>query len=615
MLPVPLRAASGDALEPASFGRSSLRYAQVKEGGTLGAGQGFMRELRFEGAQQATPTKKAILMKLLHIELSDLKPSPLNVRKHGANDVSDLVLSIRNNGLLQPLLVRPHCEGFEVIAGQRRLRACQILNAEQPYDPLPCIVMEEGDDATAIEASLAENVDRLPMDGVDQFQAFAALIAKGRTIEEIAAQFGVTELLVRQRLAFANLQPAILQLFRRYKIGDDTLRALTLAGKSQQKAWLKRFNDPNDYAPQGRALRNWLLGGEQIATNVALFGVADYPDGIVSDLFGEESYFANSTSFWGMQKDAIAKAVDEYRARGWADVVLLDKGAYWPSYDYRKAPKKQGGKVYVGLSHDGEVTFHEGYLPHKELRGKSDADTSREASGEIIRPELTKAALNYVDLHRHAAVRSSLLDNPDIALRLMLAHAIAGSSLWRVQAESQRAEKPETASSLAASEAQRVFDAERARVLALLGFEEDAGQVVSYGCNLDIETIFEKLLTLDEEGVRRINAFVMAESLASGTALIDRLGQLIGTDLADKWEADDAFLDLVRDREVLLAILADIGGEVVSVGHKDSTAKIIRSVIRQYASGDGRPKVQGWVPPYMSFPARGYTERGGIPAS
>lgn len=553
-------------------------------------------------------------MKLLHIELSDLKPSPLNVRKHGVNDVADLVLSIRNNGLLQPLLVRPNCEGYEVIAGQRRLRACQILNAERPYDPLPCIVMEEGDDAAAIEASLAENIERLPMDEVDQYQAFAALIGQGRTVEEIAAQFGVTELLVRQRLAIANLQPAILSAYRRNEIGADTMRSLTMAGKAQQKAWLKRFRDPNDYAPQGRALRGWLLGGEQIATNVALFDVADYPDGIVSDLFGEGCYFANSTSFWAMQKDAIAKAANDYRARGWADVVLLERGACWPPYEYRKTAKKQGGKVYVGLSHDGEVTFHEGYLPEKQLRRKSAApDKSNEGHAVPDRPELTKAALNYIDLHRHAAVRASLLDNADTALRLMLAHAIAGSSLWRVSADPQRAEKSETTSSVAASESQRIFDAARVEVLALLSLEEDAGQVASYG--LDIETIFEKLLALDEQNVRCIMSFVMAETLASSTALIDRLGQLMSVDLSGQWQADDAFLDLIRDREVLLAMLADIGGEVASSGHKDSTAKTIRSVIRQYASGDGRPKAEGWVPPYLSFPARGYTERDGIPAS
>lgn len=108
-------------------------------------------------------------MKLHHIDLNDLKPSPLNVRRHGGADVSDLVPSIRAQGVLQPLLVRQNCEGYEVIAGGRRLKACEIIAAEgmEPFPSIPCAELEDGDDAAAIEASLAENIARLPMDEIE----------------------------------------------------------------------------------------------------------------------------------------------------------------------------------------------------------------------------------------------------------------------------------------------------------------------------------------------------------------------------------------------------------------------------------------------------------------
>ena len=106
-------------------------------------------------------------MKLDSINLSDLKPSTLNVRKAGPINGDDLVPSIRALGILQPLLVRPNCEGFEIIAGQRRFDACQTLAAESELDPIPCIIMQDGDDAAAIEAFLAENIARLPMDEID----------------------------------------------------------------------------------------------------------------------------------------------------------------------------------------------------------------------------------------------------------------------------------------------------------------------------------------------------------------------------------------------------------------------------------------------------------------
>ena len=95
-------------------------------------------------------------MKLDHLNLDQLKLSPVNVRKKGATEVDDLVPSIRSLGIIQPLLVRPNCEGFEIIAGQRRFHALGQLAEEGVSDPVPCIVMEDGDDAKAIEAAEAE---------------------------------------------------------------------------------------------------------------------------------------------------------------------------------------------------------------------------------------------------------------------------------------------------------------------------------------------------------------------------------------------------------------------------------------------------------------------------
>jgi ParB family chromosome partitioning protein len=171
---------------------------------------------------------KENIMKLQHIELSQLKISPANVRRHGAAEELDaLIASIRSLGVIQPLLVRPNCEGFEVVAGQRRLLACQALHAETgKAEPVPCAVMKEGDDAAALEASLAENVARLPMDELDQYAAFAALKAQGRSVADIAGQFGVTELMVNRRLAIAALIPAVLDAYRQDDIEPQTLQQL-----------------------------------------------------------------------------------------------------------------------------------------------------------------------------------------------------------------------------------------------------------------------------------------------------------------------------------------------------------------------------------------------------
>src|SRR3546814_6226633 len=74
----------------------------------------------------------------------------------------------------------------------------------------------------------------------------------------------------------------------------------------------------------------------------------------------------------------------------------------------------------------------------------SDLEAKRLERGEAIdsgpnvpRPEVTSTCQTYIDLHRHAAVRAALTGHPKVALRLMVAHAITGSYLWRVKPEPQ----------------------------------------------------------------------------------------------------------------------------------------------------------------------------------
>ncbi len=227
-------------------------------------------------------------MDLQHIPLSNLKVAAVNVR-HGRKppDVSDILPSIRARGVLQPLLVRPNEEGFEIIAGRRRYFAASKVAEEQGVAPdevlLPCAVTATGDDTGAMEASLIENVARQPMDELQEYEAFAKLLKQGRKVEEIAATFGVTELRVKQRLAIASLHPKIKEAFRAGTIEGEDLRLLTSATKGQQKEWVDALAteaDPDndgEGAPRGFRLKRWLFGGEQIATKVGVVSAGELP--------------------------------------------------------------------------------------------------------------------------------------------------------------------------------------------------------------------------------------------------------------------------------------------------------------------------------------------------
>ncbi|MEM9211539.1 MAG: ParB/RepB/Spo0J family partition protein [Pseudomonadota bacterium] len=405
-------------------------------------------------------------MQLRHIEIDNLKVSDLNVRKSGDKSGDDLVPSIKAMGIIQPLLVRPNCEGYEVVAGQRRLAALQQIAAQQNLEPVPCLVMGKGDDARAIEASLAENIARLPMDAIDQFEAFHALTKQDRSVEEIAQHFGVTTRLVKQRLAIAGLYQPIRNAFRRDDINLQTLQILTMATTRQQKEWYRLFKSDDEYAPQGWQLKSWLFGGAQIPTENALFELEDYKGVIVSDLFGDEAYFSDLDLFWEHQNKAIAALAEQYAENGWLEVVVLDVGEQFSRWEHTERTKADGGRVYIRIAHDGEVTPFEGLITEKEARKREKAEEAGET--KPVKCEVTKAMQNYLDLHRFAAVRTKLLDHPNIALRLCVAQIIAGSGRWDVTADPQKANTAPIAASLDENAAQHKFSKARGRVLELL---------------------------------------------------------------------------------------------------------------------------------------------------
>lgn len=560
-------------------------------------------------------------MQLDYIDLKDLKPAPINVRKHGGDNVDDLLPSMRAIGLIQPLLVRKNCQGFEVVAGARRLKAANLLVDERrEFESLPCAILEDGDDATAIAASLAENVARLPMDEIDQFHAFKALADQGRSVDAIASDFGVTDRLVKQRLALAGLLPAILDAYRDEEVDAQTLRILTMASAKQQRAWLKLHRSPKERAPQAWQLKAWLFGGEIPVSN-AIFDLADYTAPIKSDLFGEEQYFTDAAKFWELQNKAIAEAAEELRQAGWADVIVMDAGQRYSIYsDFTKCKKKDGGKVIIATNAQGEVEIMEGWLENKEAARREREQAKQDGTYQPpVKTELTNPATTYCNLHRHAAVRVELLSHPQIALRLLLAHAIAGSALWRVEAEPQSANRNEaTEASLAASKAQLAFQEEKAAILALIGLPERKSLTRSKPASyydegdmpFDLEKLFVKISALSDEDVLRVAAFVMAESLQQGTHLIDTLGKTLEVDMRNWWQGDDAFYALLRDKGAINVMLREIAGKRVADGNVTEPIKTQKQIIRNFAEGlNGRTKNEGWLPRYMKFPQKTYLKR------
>lgn len=553
-------------------------------------------------------------MELKHIDIARLCVSAANMRAKGKADLSHILPSIRARGVLVPLIVRPteDEDRFEIVAGKRRYHAALTVAAESGEDePLPCAVMAAGDDAAALEASLIENIARLDPDEVTLWETFTRLVREGRSPEDIALTFGLTELQVKRTLALGNLLPRIRGLYRKGDIDAVTVRHLTLASKARQREWLALLDDPDEHCPTGHQLKAWLFGGASIPVSAALFDLAEYSGEIVSDLFGEERYFADSASFWTAQTAAVEAKAESYRDAGW-QVVVLPTGETFHSWEHERCPKRKGGKVFIAVGSRGDVAIHEGYISRKEARRREQGEASPD--GKPVRPEISAPIQNYVDLHRHAAVRADLAGQPSLALRVMVAHAIVGSPLWNVRIEAQRAASDAIAESVENCPSEAVFDEKRRAALALLGFDPEMPTVTGgYDGEHGLAGLLVRLIELPDAQVLDILAIVMAETLDAGSGLIELLGPLVGTDMSKIWQADGALLDLIKDREVLGHVLADVAGAQVATANDAESGKVKRRIVRDCLNGEnGRAKVEGWVPKWMAFPPAAYTERGGV---
>jgi ParB family chromosome partitioning protein len=549
------------------------------------------------------------------VPLAKLVVSKLNVRKHGTKDVASLAASIAAKGLLQPLLVRPMGGEFEVIFGARRCLALKKLNAEGHPDTdfVPCIVSGL-DDADAIAASLAENVERLPMDELDQYEAFAALVKEGRNESEIASHFGVTEQVVKRRLALSRLIPDVKALYRDESIDAVDLQLLTLGSKDKQREYVKLCG--NNDEPSGSYLKEWLLGGAELATTAALFPLEQYKAPIKADLFGEDSYFTDADEFWKLQNCAIAVLKADLEKNGW-EVQVVDPNSNFYEWQYRKVAKDKGGRAVIVVNANGEVVTHKGLIHEDEARKaekaaeKAKDGKGGEATAKVVHAELSEPLANYVELVRHSAVRAAIAVAPKTGLRVAVAQLIAGSTHWRANVERGRPANPAVAAAVKSLGADTAFAKTRKAAQQLLGTKAHRGEgnLVAQDSYAAMRTgeVYARLTELTDAEVMKLLAVAVAETLAVGTSLVDALGAELKVDVRKGWKPDDTLLSLVRDKEALNGMLGEVAGNDAAHMHLTATAAKKREIIRNaLADRDGK---DGWLPRWLAFPQQGYSKR------
>jgi|TARA_R100000049_G_C1956498_1_gene112960 ParB family chromosome partitioning protein len=298
-----------------------------------------------ESITTAAPAQNLIL-----VPLSQLCPSRRNVRKTAGQSIDALAASIARVGLLQNLTVILASDGehYEVVAGGRRLAALKLLAKKKriakDWD-VPCLLVA---DASARTVSLTENVQREAMHPADQFEAFAALVAEGRPIEDIAADFSVTPLVVQRRLKLANVSPRLMADYRTDAVTLDQLMALAIT--DDHAAQEAAFYDAPEWQRSPHNLRERLTEREIDAYRhplVRFVGLDTYETaggGVRRDLFAEGDagvYLTDAALLERLAQDRLAGIAAEVKAEGWAWVDATPSVTHADLHAFQRAPRER----------------------------------------------------------------------------------------------------------------------------------------------------------------------------------------------------------------------------------------------------------------------------------
>jgi ParB family chromosome partitioning protein len=157
------------------------------------------------------------------VPVTAIRPNPYQPREHfDEEELASLAESIREVGILQPILLRETDDGYEIIAGERRWRAARRVGLQH----VPALVRDT-DDASALEHALVENVHRSDLNVLEEAAAYQQLIEDfGLTHEEVAIRVGRSRTSVTNTLRLLQLPPAVQRLVRDRSLTMGHARAL-----------------------------------------------------------------------------------------------------------------------------------------------------------------------------------------------------------------------------------------------------------------------------------------------------------------------------------------------------------------------------------------------------
>jgi len=170
--------------------------------------------------------------RIVYLTLGDVQPNPDQPRKNfEPNAMRELAGSISRYGILQPLTVRRRGSGYELVSGERRLRAAKLVGLKD----VPCIVLDVDSQESSILA-LVENLQRKDLDFIEEAEGMYRLVnGNGYKQEEIARLVGLSQSAVSNKLRILKLSPELLFMIRDTGLTERHARALLKLENEQDR--------------------------------------------------------------------------------------------------------------------------------------------------------------------------------------------------------------------------------------------------------------------------------------------------------------------------------------------------------------------------------------------
>lgn len=161
--------------------------------------------------------------RILYLPIRQIRPNPSQPRKNfDSESLRELASSIEQYGILQPLTVRRYLGSYELVAGERRLRAAKMAGCTE----VPCILLTVDEEESGMVA-LVENIQRRDLDYIEEAQGLARLMRLyGLSQEQTAQRVGKSQSAVANKLRILRHSPQMLEKLRKYGLSERHARAL-----------------------------------------------------------------------------------------------------------------------------------------------------------------------------------------------------------------------------------------------------------------------------------------------------------------------------------------------------------------------------------------------------